>query len=140
MPFMPFTQPWADAFCEAINSDPRYAAAAQGWRSPVAFILDRVPEHGYPEDVAVELVLEDGRCRGARAVRAADVTAPFRLRGNFRVWKRISRGELDPVTAVMKRELAFSGAIMTLMLHTGWARALVECVRAVDSIYPDETA
>ena len=140
MPLLPFTQPWADAFCEAVNADPRYAAAAAGWRWPVAFILDRVPEHGYPEDVAVELVLEDGKCISARAIRAADVTAPFRLRGNFRVWKRISRGELDPVTAVMKRELGFSGQMMTLMLHTGWARALVTCVRSVDSAYPNEVA
>ena len=140
MPLLPFTQPWADAFCEAVNADPRYASAAAGWRWPVAFILDRVPEHGYPEDVAVELVLEDGKCISARAMRAADVTAPFRLRGNFRVWKRISRGELDPVTAVMKRELGFSGQMMILMMHTGWARALVTCVRSVDSAYPDEVA
>lgn len=138
MPLLPFTQPWADAFCEAINTDPRYAAAAANWRWPVAFVLDRVPEHGYPEDVAVELALHDGRCGGARAMPAANVTAPFRLRGDFRAWKRISLGELDPVTAVMKRDLAFSGAITTLMLHTGWARALVNCVRSVDSAYPDE--
>lgn len=138
MPIPPFTQRWADAFCAAVNADERYAEAARGWRWPVAFVLDRVPEHGYPEDVAVELTLEGGRCTGAQAMRLADVTAPFRFRGDYRAWKRISRGELDPVNAVMKRELAFSGAITTLMLHTGWARALVACVRSVDSAYPDE--
>ena len=135
---LPFTTPWAHAFCVEVNSDDAYRAAAAHWRMPVAMVLERIPELGYPDDIAVHLDLREGRCHGARIVRAAEVKAPLVLRGHYGVWKRIVLGELDPVAAVMKRELHVSGPIMTLMLHVSWARALLACARRIEIHDPAE--
>jgi putative sterol carrier protein len=139
MPLLPFTQPWADAFRDAINGDAGYRAAGAGWAWPLALVLEPVAEYGYPAGGAVQLELSRGQCDGARAVEPAAVTAPYALRGDYAAWKSIVRGELDPVTAVMTRRLTLaSGSLTTLMMHTRSAKALVECARHVDTAFPDE--
>lgn len=136
---LPFTQPWADAFCAAIESDADYRAASQSWRWPLALVLEAKPELGFAEDVAVELALDRGHCASARAVAARDVTAPYVLRGGYDAWKRVVRGELDPVLAVTTGKLRLvKGALTTLMLHSRSARALVACARNVPTRFPDE--
>ena len=135
---LPFSQPWADALRAVINDDADYKAAAKGWKWPMALVLDRAEDLGYPDDVAVRLDLDAGDCREARIVRAEDADAPFVLRGPYGVWKRIVRGELDPVAAVVKRELALDGNLHTMLMHAKTAKALVACAQKVPTTYPDE--
>lgn len=138
---LPFTQPWADAFRVAINADPAYQSAARNWTWPVALVVAARPEVGIPADSAVEVELERGHCHAARAVPAGEATAPFVLRGEYEAWKQVVRGELDPVLAVTTGRLRLErGALTTLMLHTGSARALVACARNVPTTFPDEPA
>lgn len=139
MPHTPFTQPWADAFRAVINDDADYRAAAKGWQWPLALVLERTETFGYPEDVAVRLDLAGGDCRDARIVSASDAEAPFVLRGPYGVWKRIVRGELDPVAAVVMQELALEGSLHTMLMHAKSAKALVACAQRVPTTYPDES-
>lgn len=136
---LPFTQDWADAFREAINADAAYRQAARNWPWPVALVVAARPELGIPADTAVEVDLDRGHCTASRVVPAGQSTAPFALRGEYEAWKRIVRGELDPVMAVTTGKLRLErGALTTLMLHTGSARALVACARTVPTRFPDE--
>jgi putative sterol carrier protein len=136
----PFTQPWADAFRAAINADAAYQAAARNWTWPVALVVGARPDLGIMVDMAVEAELDRGHCSAARAVPADRTTAPFVLRGEYDAWKRVVRGELDPVLAVTTGKLRLErGALTTLMLHTTSARALVACARMVPTAFPDET-
>ena len=135
---LPFTQPWADAFCAAIEDDAAVAAAGKGWSWPLAFVLDPAPQLGFAERTAVVFHLNAGHCRSAKVMHASEVTAPFALTGSYTVWKEIVTGALDPVNAVMRRDLALRGAITTLMMYTRFARALVACARRVPMRFPDE--
>ena len=135
----PFTQPWADAFCAALQADPAYHDAARGWPWPVALVLDARPELGYPADVAVELALDRGACHGARVLSPDASTAPIALAASYDVWKEIQLGGLEPVPAVMSGRLRLArGSLMTLMMHVGAATALVACARQVPTAFPDE--
>ena len=135
----PFTDPWATAFRDAVNADAEYRAAAANWTWPVALALDPTPTLGYPEPVAVELDLAAGSCTGARVLATASATAPIVLGADYATWKRVVRGELDPVTGVATGQLRLDrGSLMTLMLHTGAARALVATAQKVPTEFPDE--
>lgn len=136
--YRPFTQPWADAFCEAINADAHYAQTARGWHWPLAFVLEPAPEYGYPREVAVQLDLSGGHCRGARIIEPEQITAPFTIRARYGPWKRMVTGDLDPVAAVMQGKATLVGSMATMMLHMNSARALVRCARAVPIEFPDE--
>ena len=137
----PFTPEWAAAFHDAINASAEYRAAAGSWTWSVALALEPDPALGYPEAVAVALDLNRGTCRAARLVPAAAADTDFVLRGDYAAWKAIVRGALDPMTAVATRRLAVArGALTTLMLHVGAARALVAVARVVPTEFPDEAA
>ena len=74
MSFRPFTQPWADALCEALNGDAAYRDAAARWAWPLAMVLEPTPALGYAEPVATELVLDHGTCRAATVLAPGAVT------------------------------------------------------------------
>jgi putative sterol carrier protein len=135
----PFTPGWADAFAAAINADAEYRAAASGWTWPLALVLVAAPEHGYPDDVALELDLERGTCRGHRLVTGQHATTDFVLRGPYDAWKQVVTGAMDPVVAVSLGKLKLvKGSLATLLLQTKAAKALVQCARAVPTRFPDE--
>lgn len=134
----PFTIAWADALRESINDNATYKTAAAKWTWPVALVLDAHPDLGFPEPVAVELTLDRGTCHAAAIVAPAAVTAPFMLRASYATWKRIVQGQLDAVTAVTMGEVKFTGALTTLLLHVGAAKALVGCAQLVPTHFPDD--
>jgi putative sterol carrier protein len=136
--FLPFSVEWADAFKASIAGDPHYRIVAKGWTWPIALVLAAAPALGYPDDLAVELELSRGECTSARLVPAGDVTAPFVLRADYATWKEIVRGELDPLVAVTRRRIAFTGAMMTLLVHARAAQAMVACAQKVPTRFPDD--
>jgi putative sterol carrier protein len=136
--FRPFTPDWTAALREAINASTEQRAAARGWTWPLALVLDRVPAFGYPEDLAVVLDLHRGDCRGAALLPATQAAAPFTVRGEYAVWKRVLLGDLDPISAIMTRALTLEGSLVTMMAHSRAAKALVRCAAAVPTIFPDE--
>jgi putative sterol carrier protein len=135
----PFTAEWAAAYCEALNADETFRKEGVRWNWPIAFILEANSGLGYPSDVAVELVLKGGRCTASRLVGGRKTSVPYQLRGSYATWKALVRGELDPVTAVMKGDLELvRGTITALMMHARTARALVACAQKVETIFPDD--
>ena len=137
----PFTQPWADAFHAAINADPDYGKTAAGWTWPVALVLDPArPDLGYPESAGVELALSRGTCHGARAVPGATAQADIVLAADYATWKEVVGRQLDAVVGVATGRIRLvRGSLMTLMMHTGAAKALVACATHVPTEWPDET-
>ena len=101
-------------------------------------VLEPAPAFGYADPVAAELVLDRGTCRAATVLAPGAVTAPFVLRATYDVWKKVVRGELDPVAAVISGRIKLTGAVMTLMMHTRAARALLACAALVPTEFPDE--
>ena len=134
----PFTQPWADAFRDAVNASEAYRTAGAAWRWPVALVLDRAPALGYDEDTAMLVELEAGECRRAELVDAGSLDAPFVIAGPYEVWKEVVRGKLDPIAAIMRRQMRLKGSIATLVQHLGTAKALVESASLVPTRFPDE--
>jgi putative sterol carrier protein len=137
MTFPPFTASWADALCAAINADDSYRAAARGWTWPVALVLSADVSLGYPDDVAIELQLHRGDCGQATVMPSTEVTAPFILRADYATWKEVVLGELDPLIAVTKGRVAFTGKLTTLLLHAKAAKAMVACAQRVPTLFAD---
>ena len=134
----PFTQPWADAYRDAINASPAYRASGREWRWPIALIMDAAPSLGFPDPTAILLDLDGGACRSAQVVHADQADAPFAVRGPYDAWKEIARGTLDPIAGIMRRRLSLAGPLPTLLAHVQSARDLVACATEVETEYPDE--
>ncbi len=139
MTFVPFSAEWADALRSAINADDAHRAAATGWVWPVALVLTATPGFGYPEDVAIQLHLHRGDCAAVAVMSPSAVTAPFVLRADYTTWKEVVLGQLDPLLAITRRRVVFTGAMTTLLLHAKAAKAMVACAQAVPTRFPDDS-
>lgn len=130
-PPRPFTLQWGEALCAALDASESYHAAAARWMWPVALVVQKSADLGWPRDTAVVLSLEHGRCRGVRLVDANKARAPFVFRSSYANWKRVFRGEVDPIVAMVKGELAVTGSMSTIMMHSRAVKALLEVARTV---------
>ncbi len=136
----PFTQTWADAFRDAVNSDVAYRQAGLQWQSPLAFVLDDGAPVGLIGPVALEMLLDRGLCHTARIMSPDACTAPFVFRAGYDTWKEIMTGALDPVAAVMRGHVRLTGNVAALMMHARAISALVRCAQAVPTQYTDQPA
>lgn len=131
-PPRPFSQQWGEALCSALNASEAYRTTAARWIWPVALVVQKSAELGWARDTAVVLSLEHGHCNGVRLVDGNKARAPFIFRGSYANWKRVLHGDVDPIVAMVKGELAVTGSMSTIMMHSRAAKSLIEVARTVE--------
>lgn len=134
----PFTVEWAEALRRTIDSDPDFLKAGSGWKWPIALVMNATPALGFAVDVVVELTLNGGSCTAARIITVPEIAAPFVLRADYDVWKKLARGTLDPLLALTSRRIALTGSLPKLLFHAKAVRALVACAQRVPTKFPDD--
>jgi len=137
-PVPPFTQAWADAFRARVNESPEYRQAAKRWHGPLALVLEPSPHHGFPTPRALVLEFDGRGCIRADAETTDHVDAPFVITGDYRSWKRIMRGELDPIAAIVRRRLHLHGSLAKVLLHARAAKTLIACATTIPTRFPDD--
>lgn len=135
-----FSQAWADALREAINSDLEFRQVALQWQSPLAFVLDDGAPVGLIGPVALEMLIDRGLCNTARIMSPDACTAPFVFRAEYDTWREIMKGKLDPMAAVMRGQMRLTGNAAALMMHARVISALVRCAQAVPTEFSDQPA
>ncbi len=136
--FRPFSPEWATAFKDAINADPEYASLAKSWTWPVALVMDATPTYGFPNAVAVQFTLDRGTCTAAAIMAPHTVDATFVLRADYDTWKEVVQSGLDPITAVTRGRIKFTGPLGTLLQNAKAATALLGAAQAVPTQFPDD--
>lgn len=132
-----FSPAWADAWRAVIDTDPAYAAAANGWRDALALVCTADPAAGFADGAAVQVTLDAGRCTAADARVVDAVDAPVVLQATAATWRDLIEGRLDPVAGVMFGRLApVAGSLGTIMAHAAGLKALVACARRVPTRWP----
>ncbi|MFN5934634.1 MAG: SCP2 sterol-binding domain-containing protein, partial [Roseiflexaceae bacterium] len=126
-----FTSSWVDACASAIRTNSDYQRIGRSWHWPLLLQVSNMPTH------AVFLDLADGTCRAAHIATDADQTrAVFVLDADVPTWQRILTGQLDPISAIMRRQLLVKkGSMTTLAMHAAAAKALVAAVAVVPTTF-----
>jgi putative sterol carrier protein len=127
---------WLKAFQEAVNSSPAYAHAARTWEGDFYFIVD--PGGPVDEEIVMYVDLWHGKCRGA--LRAADRSAEepeFVINAPESVWRKVVGKKLDPIQALMTRQLKLKGDMIKIMKAVKAAKELVECTTMVPTEFHD---
>jgi putative sterol carrier protein len=133
-----FSQAWAEAWSDEINTSEGYREAGARWLGPVGFLMEVDETVGVLEPQKVVLDLAQGRCIGARAGEAADLTAAaFVFAAPGRVWRRMLDEQFPPLYAVMTGKLRLvRGKLADLLPHTRGADELVAAARRLDAEFP----
>ena len=129
---------WATAFMEAINSSKPYEDAAKTWEGDFYFIIEpggAVKEQGYQY-----VDLWHGKCRKVDVIPAAEkdkYKPEFVLSASIATWRKVAEKKIDPIQAIVTRQLKLSGNMGKVMRAVKAAQELVNCVTKVQTEYPE---
>lgn len=133
---VPFaTDAWIKRLGEACNESPAYQDAAKNWEGDFYFIVE--PEEQSQAPVYMYMDLYHGRCRQAFVPEDHRALNPeFRISGPMRVWQAIAEKRLDPVKAMLTRQLAVKGNLAKIVQNVRAANALVQCTSSFRTEFP----
>ena len=132
------TLAWAQAFMEAVNGSAAYEEAAKTWEGDLYFIIEpggSIKEPGY-----TYVDLWHGKCRKVDVVTAADkekYKPEFVLAAAVATWRKVAEKKLDPIQAIVTRQLKLTGNMGKVMRAVKAAQELVNCVTKVQTEYPE---
>lgn len=130
-----FTEEWAQAYHEAINSSESYRRASTRWTAgPLALVMKASPRNGYLRDSAVLLDLHRGVCREASSLPPASAAhqAAFVIEGDHKVWMRVLSGQAPPLLMIIRGKLRLTkGSIRQLLPFTQSAQELINCAQTI---------
>jgi WS/DGAT/MGAT family acyltransferase len=130
-----FSEGWADAFREAINTNVHYRRASTHWRAgSLAFVLRASPRHGFSTGSAVWIDLDRGVCLATESLPAAQAAqrAAFVIEGDYPAWMRVLKSEIAPLAALARGDLRLTkGSMIKLLPFTQSAQELVHSAQHV---------
>ncbi|RIK58078.1 MAG: hypothetical protein DCC57_01090 [Chloroflexi bacterium] len=120
------SQPWTDAFCQALNASDAYASAAKTWEGDFVFIVD--------QGSGVYVDLWHGKCRAAEYLPDPTTKVPeFKITASMDKWKQVINGKLDPIQGLVTRQLKLDGNLVKIMKNVKAAQELVRCATQIDT-------
>ncbi|MFN2168280.1 MAG: SCP2 sterol-binding domain-containing protein [Anaerolineae bacterium] len=125
---------WAAAFKDAINASAAYRDAAATWEGDFCFIAD-LKDGGQR---MLYLDLWHGECRDAYVVDDAGSTSPeFEVSAKIPSWKKVIDKKVDPIQALMTRQLKLKGNMAKVLKSVKAAQELVNAATQVPTEFPE---
>ncbi len=131
---------WVQALKEAINTSQAYREAAKTWEGDFFFVIEPDDTTTLDKPVTLYMDLWHGECRDAYVVAdpASHRQPEFVISAPYAVWRQVVTGELDPIKAMMTRQLKLQGNLMKIMRSVKAAHELVRCCTMVPTEFPDQ--
>lgn len=133
---IPFpTDEWIKALMAELNASAEYREAAKSWEGDFAFVVAPGPE--VPAPVQLYMDLWHGECRSAYVVAEPLAKPPeFTIEAGLPTWRKVVEGRLDPIQAIVTRQLKLSGPMIKVMRAPRAAMALVGCCTRIETQWP----
>lgn len=117
---------WTAAIQEKINASDAYAQSAKTWEGDILFVTEGAG--------AIHMDLWHGKCRAATYHDSpAGVKAEYKITASPEKWKAVLTGKLDPIQAMVTRQLKLDGNLVKIMKNVKAAQELVKCAIQVDT-------
>jgi putative sterol carrier protein len=127
---------WIKALMEQVNKSKTYREAAQTWEGDFYFIINA--GHGVPQDVYLYMDLWHGECRDAyEATEPSKKSPEFIIRATVPAWRKVIERKMDPIQALITRQLKLQGRMTKIMRMPKAATELVKCCTLVDTSWPE---
>ena len=133
MQYRAFSPEWVDACAMRLRNSSSYRQAGQHWHWPLLLVLV-APD---APDQMIYLDLQSGQCNEARIGTTTDLAqVSFVLAASLATWQRVLTSQVDPIVAIMQRQLLLKkGSLTTLAMHAAAAKALVAEVAQVPTTF-----
>jgi hypothetical protein len=138
MPLFP-SKEWCDALVAAIHADPDSSKAGRGLVADLAAVV--LPEPPYlKEPFAVYARAVEGRVEGLRLLEDLDeieeIEPRYVVKASFSTWRRLIGAELDPIEAILHKEIDVTGDLQPLIERAHFKELVRRVVAKVPTTYP----
>jgi len=131
---------WIKALMRALNASDAYRAAARDWEGDFYFIAAPGGPAG-GSAVTLYMDLWHGECRDAYEVLDPQARTPeFVIEAPLSFWRKVLNGRLDPIQALVTRQLKLKGNLVKVMRAPRAAAELVRCCGQVETEWPEPVA
>ncbi len=115
---------WVKEFCRKLNENKAYEEAAKNWEGDFLFIV--TPDEELDREYVFYVDLWHGKCRKAELIgsREGRETA-YIFEGPYSNWKKLIKGQLDPIIAIMTRKFKLTGDMPKVVRSAKAAKELV---------------
>ncbi len=126
------SEEWIQEYRRLLNASESYTRSGRGWEGDLTFIIE--PDENYPQTAYLYLDLFHGQCRNAACLGGLEDQKPaYTVSGSYGKWRRIVEGRLDPIQALMTRQIRLKGDLMQIMRYPKAVKDMVDCVTQVPS-------
>jgi putative sterol carrier protein len=126
---------WIKALQDVLNNDAEYAQVARNWEGDFMFLVE--PDQSFAKPVCMYMDLWHGKCRDARELTGpTEKKAAFTLSAPLPVFIRVVQGKLDPMQAMMTRQLKVNGSMVYMMKNVPTVLKFVKCTQRVETEFP----
>lgn len=134
MPIEFGTDEWIKRLRDEVNRSKNYHDAAKTWEGDFCFVVQGA---GNSEFSRMYMDLWHGECRDAYLVADRQATAPeFTIEAPLATWRRVVEKKLDPIQAIIMRQLRLNGNIFKIMGVPRAALELVQCCTRIETAWP----
>lgn len=155
---------WLDEYVRRLNESKELAEAGKGWgvgwNGDFIFQINNLPidkleklPEGPMKSRMRELIekyvtggtvytfiqLRDGKCLGARIIKdPSEVTAGFKLTGDYDSWKKLAKAETDTTKLVMTGKMKLQGDMSKVMRYIKATQLMGKIASEIKSEFLDE--
>ncbi len=123
---------WVTEYAQKLNENKNYEEAARTWEGDFLFVV--TPDEGLDREYVVYLDLWHGKCRDAKLLQnRGEKSAEYAYEGPYSNWKKLIRGEIDPIKGLMTRKFRLRGNMLKVMRATRAASELVSTAKMVQT-------
>lgn len=130
---------WLEEYVKKINENPKYAKAAANWEGDFLYVIE--PDGTEPEQFRAQKIITyydlwHGKCRKAFLITPETGTpdSEFVCSGKYSVWVKVLQGKLDPIKALLSRQLKLKGNIAKALRAGKAAKELVRSAQLIENV------
>lgn len=127
---------WIKALSDQLNTSESYEKSAKDWEGDFVFVVE--PDDAYDTIAYLFLGLFHGKSPDAAMLASGDERqTEFVIHAPFGTWRQVVEGKLDPIQAMMTRQLKLEGNMMKIMRYPKAAKEIVDCCALVPTDFGD---
>lgn len=133
-----FSEDWARSWCQALNGDPAFRAAAGVWAGDVTLVMTQSSAPEAPQR-SVRVEIRHGECLTTKPAPEPEPSeASYVLAGTGTTWRDVLSGRQNPLTALMTGKLRLTrGSLVALLPYGAMARELIRLAIEMNASIPE---
>lgn len=131
------SEEWLKELSDRLNADPNYAKAAANWEG--TFVFHILPGEGLDEEYILWADPTHGIWKDPKRIKNInEETVNHGLTGIYSIWKKVIKGELDPIRAMITRKMKVIGSMAYILKFKKGSDIIIKTLKGIETNFIDD--